>query len=151
MDDEPILSFIRKQMESGRYVFSVCTGALLCGAAGILQGRRATSHRSTFDLLHYFGAKPTNARVVVDGNLVSAAGVTAGIDGALTMAALLCGEQTAQEIQLSIEYAPEPPYTSGTPASARREVLEAVLDRGKQMKDARTATARRIANRLGIG
>jgi cyclohexyl-isocyanide hydratase len=150
MDDETVLSFIRKHMKSGRYVFSVCTGALLCGAAGILKGRHATTHWTTFDLLRHFGAKPTNSRVVVDGNLVSSAGVTAGIDGALTMAALLCGDQAAQEIQLSIEYAPEPPFLSGTPASAPPEVLEAVLAKGQQIKEARTATARRIAIRLGI-
>jgi cyclohexyl-isocyanide hydratase len=149
MDDEIVLSFIRRQMESGRYVFSVCTGALLCGAAGILKGRRATSHWTTFDLLHYFGATPTDARVVVDGNLVTAAGVTAGIDGALTMAALLRGDKTAQEIQLNIEYAPEPPFHSGTPETARPEILKAVLTKGREMKEARTATARRIAVRLG--
>jgi cyclohexyl-isocyanide hydratase len=145
MDDETTLSFIRKQMESGRYVFSVCTGALLCGAAGILKERRATTHWTTFDLLHYFGAKPTNSRVVVDGNLVSTAGVTAGIDGALTMAALLRGDQAAQEIQLGMEYAPEPPFFSGTPVSAPPEVLKAVLAKGQQMQAARTAAARRIS------
>jgi len=78
MDDETVLSFIRKQMESGRYVYSVCSGALLCGAAGILRQRRATTHWTAFDLLPCFGATPVNARVVVDGNLVTAAGVTAG-------------------------------------------------------------------------
>jgi cyclohexyl-isocyanide hydratase len=150
MDDEIMLSFIRKQMESGLYVFSVCTGALLCGAAGILRGRRATSHWSTFDLLHYFGATPTHARVVVDGNLVTAAGVTAGIDGALKLASLLRGVQVAQEIQLAIEYAPEPPFHSGTPETAPPAVLRAVLADGLSMKDARTATARRIAAQFGI-
>ncbi len=144
MDDEPILSFIRKHAESGRYLFSVCTGALICGAAGILRNRRATTNWTVFDLLPNFGAIPVHERVVVDGALVTAAGATAGIDGALTLAALLCGKQVAQEIQLEIEYAPEPPFESGTPESAPAAVLQAVLVKSRQMKDARTATARRF-------
>lgn len=151
MDDEAVLSFIRRQMESGRYVFSVCTGALLCGAAGILRGRRATTHWTVVDLLPYFGATYGNARVVVDGNLVSSAGVTAGIDGALTMAALLRGDETAEKIQLAMEYAPQPPFQSGTAETAPADVLEAVVAQGLKMKDARLATARQVAARLGIG
>jgi len=150
MDDEVVLSLIRRQMESGRYVFSVCTGALLCGAAGILRGRRATAHWTVVDLLPYFGATYGNARVVVDGNLVSSAGVTAGIDGALTMAALLRGDETAEKIQLAMEYAPQPPFQSGTPETAPADVLEAVVAQGLRMKDARLATARQVAARLGI-
>jgi cyclohexyl-isocyanide hydratase len=130
MEDEEFLGAIRAQMESGRYVFSVCTGALLCGAAGILRGRRATTHWTAFDLLPYFGATPVDARVVVDGNLVTAAGVTAGIDGALRLTALLRGDRVAQEIQLAIEYAPDPPFSSGTPKIAPPEVLCAVTERG---------------------
>jgi cyclohexyl-isocyanide hydratase len=150
MGDEAVLSFIRRQMESGRYVFSVCTGALLCGAAGILRGRRATTHWTAVDLLPYFGATYGNARVVVDGNLVSSAGVTAGIDGALTMAALLRGDEMAEKIQLAMEYAPQPPFQSGTPETAPPDVLEAVVAQGLKMKDARLATARQVAERLGI-
>jgi cyclohexyl-isocyanide hydratase len=147
MDDEVVLAFLRRQMESGRYVYSVCTGALLCGAAGILRGRRATTHWTAVDLLPYFGAIPVKARVVVDGNLVSAAGVTAGIDGALTMAALLRGEEVAQKIQLAMEYAPAPPFQCGTPEDAPPHILEAVVAQGLKMKEARTATARRISKR----
>jgi cyclohexyl-isocyanide hydratase len=150
MADDAVLSFIRRQMESGRYVFSVCTGALLCGAAGILIGRLATTHWTVVDLLPYFGATYGNARVVVDGNLVSSAGVTAGIDGALTMAALLRGQETAEKIQLAMEYAPQPPFQSGTPETAPPGVLEAVVAQGLKMKDARLATARQVAARLGI-
>jgi cyclohexyl-isocyanide hydratase len=145
MDDEVVLSAIRGQMQSGRYIYSVCTGALLCGAAGILRGRRATTHWTVVDLLPYFGAIPVKSRVVVDGNLVSAAGVTAGIDGALTMAALLRGEEAAQEIQLSMEYAPAPPFQSGSPEEAPAHILEAVVAKGRAMKEVRTATARRVA------
>lgn len=98
MEDEEVVSFIKDQADSGRLVFSVCTGALLCGAAGILRGRLATTHWAAWELLHYYGAIPTKSRVVVDGNYISAAGVTAGLDGALVVAALLRGEAVAEEI-----------------------------------------------------
>jgi cyclohexyl-isocyanide hydratase len=150
MDHEPLLSLIRRQMESGRHVFSVCTGALLCGAAGILKGRRATTHWAAFDLLPYFGAIPVDARVVVDGTLVTAAGVTAGIDGALVLAALLRGDEIAQQIQLAMEYAPEPRFHSGSPRTAPPEVREAVTAGYRQLTEARAATARQVAVRLGI-
>jgi cyclohexyl-isocyanide hydratase len=149
MHDERVLSMIRRHAESGRIVFSVCTGALICGAAGILRGRRATTHWAAFDLLRYFGATPVDARVVVDGNIVSAAGVTAGIDGALRLAALLRGERVAQEIQLDIQYAPEPPFDAGSPRSAPREVVDAVTERFRPLTTARQSTARAIAARLG--
>jgi cyclohexyl-isocyanide hydratase len=150
MDDEVVLSFIHKQMGSGKYVFSVCTGALICGAAGILRGKRATTHWTAFDLLPFFGAIPVDSRVVEDGNLISSAGVTAGIDGALRVAALLRGDRIAQQIQLAMEYAPEPPFQSGSPKTAPPEILEALILQGREMKQARSATARRIAGRLGI-
>ena len=131
MEDEAVLSLIRRQAESGGYVYSVWpTGALLCGAAGILRGKRATTHWAAFGLLRYFGAIPTRARVVVDGNPISAAGVTAGIDGALIAAAMFRGDAVAQGIQLSIEYAPEPPFASGTPETAPAEVLGGRCGRG---------------------
>ena len=93
MEDEALLAWIRRQAAGARSVFSVCTGALLLGAAGLLKGRRATTHWASFDLLPYFGAIPVNERVVVDGNWVFAAGVTAGIDGALKLAAELRGDE----------------------------------------------------------
>ena len=124
MEDEAVLSFIRDRAAKARYVYSVCTGALICGAAGLLKGVRSTTHWASFDLLKYFGAIPVDERVVLDGKHLSAAGVTAGIDGALKLAALLRGDRAAQEIQLGIEYAPEPPFDSGTPRTAPPEVLE---------------------------
>ena len=111
------LSQARPGCSAAMRVFSVCTGALLCGAAGLLKGVKATTHWGAFGLLEYFGAIPVNERVVVDGKLVTAAGVTAGIDGALHVATLLRGDRVAQEIQLGIEYAPQPPFNSGTPAT----------------------------------
>ncbi|MGC1463767.1 MAG: DJ-1/PfpI family protein [Terracidiphilus sp.] len=150
MDDEEVLEFIRTQSAGARYIFSVCTGALLCGAAGLLRSVRTTTHWSVFHLLEYFGAIPVNARVVVDGKHVSAAGVTAGIDGALRVASLLRSDRIAQQIQLSIEYAPEPPFDSGTPRTAPAAVLEAARAATREIAEKRLATAQRIAARLGI-
>src|SRR5512134_1257692 len=96
MDDEEVLAWIRHQAAGALCVFSVCTGAFLCGAADLLNGKRATTHWSAFHLLPYFGATPVNERVVIDGNMVFAAGVTAGIDGALRVAAMLRGDEVAR-------------------------------------------------------
>jgi cyclohexyl-isocyanide hydratase len=150
MDDEEVLSLIRRQADSGRIVFSVCTGALLCGGAGILRGRQATTHWAAWDLLPYYGAFATKSRVVVDGNLVSAAGVTAGIDGALVLASLLRGDLTAEEIQLSIEYAPNPIFHSGTPDTAPGEVIRRFQTRYQEVKESREAEARRFTKMFNI-
>jgi cyclohexyl-isocyanide hydratase len=150
MDDEETLLFIRRQSINATYIFSVCTGALILGAAGLLRGKKVTTHWAAFQLLSYFGANPVDERVVLDGNLVSAAGVTAGIDGALRVAALLCGTQKAQEIQLDIQYAPDPPFNSGSVATAPPEVVNAVRAAYQPLTDARLVTARRIRAKLGI-
>jgi cyclohexyl-isocyanide hydratase len=150
MDDEEVLSFVHTQSRGAKYVFSVCTGALICGAAGLLQGVKATTHWSAFHLLEYFGAIPTNARVVVDGKMVSAAGVTAGFDGALVIASLLRGEDIAREIQLAIQYAPEPPFESGSPEEARSDTLEAAQRSSSRITEARLATAKRLCGKLSV-
>jgi cyclohexyl-isocyanide hydratase len=111
-------ALIRNHADSAGLVFSVCTGALLCGAAGILRGRQATTHWSAWDLLPLYGAVATRSRVVVDGNLVTAGGVTAGLDGAWVVASLLRGDAIAEQIQLRIQYAPQPVFHSGTPDAA---------------------------------
>ncbi len=118
MDDPRILDWVRAQAAGARCVFSVCTGALICGAAGLLVGRRATTHWSAHHLLSHFGANPVDEHLVIDGSLVTTAGVTAGLDGALRVAALLRGDEVAQAIQLFIAYAPDPPFACGTPATA---------------------------------
>jgi cyclohexyl-isocyanide hydratase len=151
MQNEAVLEWIRRQAAGACRIFSVCTGALLCGAAGLLKGRRATTHWASFHLLPLFGAIPVQRRVVVDGSFVSAAGVTAGIDGALQLAAELRGDDAARSIQLQIEYAPDPPFDSGTPESAPPEILEEVRRSLQGITAQREATARRIAARLGIG
>ncbi len=150
MEDAEMLAWIRRQAAGARSVFSVCTGALLCGAAGLLEGRRATTHWASFHLLPFFGAVPVNERVVVDGNWVFAAGVTAGIDGALRLAAELRGDDAARAIQLHMAYAPEPPFDSGTPETAPAEILAQARQSFEAITAQREATARRVAARLGI-
>lgn len=150
MDDDATLEWVRRQAGGARYLLSVCTGALICGAAGLLRGRRATTHWSAVHLLPHFGAVPVDERVVIDGNMVFAAGVTSGIDGALRLAALLRGEDAARVIQLYLQYAPEPPFDSGTPAVAPPAVLEAVRRAAAAITTQREATALRVAQRLGI-
>jgi cyclohexyl-isocyanide hydratase len=150
MEDAEVLGWIRRQAGGACSIFSVCTGALLCGAAGLLKGRRATTHWSAFHLLPFFGAIPVNERVVVDGAWISAAGVTAGIDGALRLAAELRGDEAAQAIQLHMVYAPEPPFHSGTPETAPAEILEEARRSVRGVTAQREQTARRIAAKLGI-
>ena len=147
MEDDVILDFIRHQAPGLRVLFSVCTGALILGAAGLLRGRRATTHWASHSLLSEFGAIPVNQRVVIDGNVVTAAGVMSGIDAALHVAAMLRGEAAAQAIQLFAEYAPEPPFQSGTPELARPEILRAVQSRLEPVLAARREIVRRVANR----
>jgi cyclohexyl-isocyanide hydratase len=150
MEDAEVLGWIRRQASGARSIFSVCTGALLCGAAGLLRGRRATTHWASFHLLPFFGAIPVNQRVVVDGNWVFAAGVTAGIDGALRLAAELRGDEAAQAIQLYMAYAPEPPFNSGTPETAPAAILDHARQSVRGITARREETARRAAARLGI-
>ena len=150
MEDAEVLGWIRRQAGGACSIFSVCTGALLCGAAGLLKGRRATTHWSAFHLLPFFGAIPVNDRVVVDGAWISAAGVTAGIDGAMRLAAELRGDEAAQAIQLHMVYAPEPPFNSGTPETAPAAILEEARRSVRGVTAQREQTARRIAAKLGI-
>ena len=150
MEDEAVLAWIRAQAEGGATIFSVCTGALICGAAGLLRGRRATTHWSAHHLLPHFGAIAVDARVVEDGPLISAAVVTAGIDGALTVAARLRGAEAAQVIQLGMAYAPEPPFDAGTPERAPASVLAAARAGAAAITARREATARQVAEGLGV-
>ncbi|MGM4886702.1 DJ-1/PfpI family protein [Tardiphaga sp. 1201_B9_N1_1] len=149
MDDTVVLDWLRQQAGHAR-IFSVCTGALICGAAGLLMGRRATTHWASFHLLRYFGATPVNERVVIDGDWIFAAGVTSGIDGALRLAAELRGDEVAQGIQLFMEYAPQPPFNSGTPETAPATVLAQTRQSVAKITAQREATAQRIATKLGI-
>ena len=141
MHDEEVLGLIRNHVEQEKLLFSVCTGALICGAAGVLTGRQVTTHWSTRDLMRYYGAVLVDARVVIDGNLISAARVTAGLDGALVLVSLLRGDAAAQEIQLAIEYAPDPIFHSGTPESAPAAVLQSFQKKYEPFGTAREAEA----------
>lgn len=128
LTDQPVLDFVRRQAASARYVTSVCTGSLVLGMAGLLRDKRATSHWNAVDLLAKLGATPTEGRVVRDGNIVTAGGVTSGIDFGLALLAELKGEDVARRVQLSLEYAPEPPFDSGTPATASPELILAARE-----------------------
>ena len=150
MENVEVLAWIRQQAAGACSIFSVCTGALICGAAGLLKGRRATTHWASFHLPPFFGAIPVNERVVVDGSYVFAAGVTAGIDGALRLAAELRGDATAQAIQLHMAYAPEPPFNSGTPETAPPVILQHARQSMQDITTRREVTARRVAARLGV-
>jgi cyclohexyl-isocyanide hydratase len=123
MQQNEVLDFLRAQAARARYVTAVCTGALVLGAAGLLRGRRATTHWASHHLLARFGAIPVEARVVRDGNVLTAGGVTAGIDFGLTLIAELAGRAQAEAIQLALEYAPEPPFRAGTPNDAPPSVV----------------------------
>jgi cyclohexyl-isocyanide hydratase len=123
MEDPQTLTFLREQAAQVRYLTSVCTGALVLGAAGLLKGRHATTHWAYHDLLAPLGAIPVQERVVRDGNLLTGGGVTAGIDFGLVLAAELVGEQRAQVLQLGLEYAPAPPFNAGSPDTAPAAVL----------------------------
>ena len=150
MEDDAVLSFVRDRAGRARCVFSVCTGALVCGAAGLLRGRPATTHWGSIHLLPYFGAVPRKERVVVDGTYVSAAGLTAGIDGALRVAAMLRGEEAAKAIQLDIQYAPEPPFDCGLPERAPPELVARLTAASAELTARRLTTARRVAAKLNV-
>ena len=149
MEDEEALSFLRRQAAQAKYVTSVCTGSLVLAAAGLLKGRRATSHWAAVEYLPLMGAIPVREQVVIDGNIVTGAGVTSGIDFALKLAAILDGEQVAREIQLQIEYEPEPPFDSGSPERAAPETLATVKARLAKLGEERRAVAARVGRRLG--
>jgi len=150
MEDEETLSFIRDKASRATFVFSVCTGALVCGAAGLLRGRKATTHWGFKTLLPHFGAISVDSRVVIDGNLISCAGVTAGIDGALMVACLVRGQAAAEQIQLLMEYAPDPPFNCGAPDVARADLVQSAREALEPLLSRRLATARRCAEKLGI-
>jgi cyclohexyl-isocyanide hydratase len=139
LGDETVLGFVRRQAAGARFVTSVCTGALVLGAAGLLRGRRATTHWASHDLLAAFGALPVHGRVVRDGNLLTGGGVTAGIDFALTLVAELAGREAAETIQLKLEYAPAPPFAAGSPDTAPAAIIAEARSRGASSRAEREA------------
>ncbi|WP_120005942.1 DJ-1/PfpI family protein [Nesterenkonia muleiensis] len=146
-DDDAALGFIAEQAAGAQYVTSVCTGSFALGAAGLLQGRRATSHWASLDMLEHFGAVPVSQRVVQDGKIITGAGVTSGIDFALTVAAEVYGKDVAQEIQLYIEYDPAPPFDAGSPSRPGADP-QAVQERIEAMTKLRSPLVAQAAERL---
>ncbi|MGX1187353.1 cyclohexyl-isocyanide hydratase [Pseudomonas sp. F-14 TE3623] len=148
MEDDETLVFIKAQAANAKYVTSVCTGALVLGAAGLLKGKRATTHWAYHQLLEVLGAIPVNDRVVRDGNLLTGGGITAGIDFALTLAAELFDKDTAQLVQLQLEYAPAPPFASGSPETAPVSVLDEARKRAAASLKLRSEITERAAAKL---
>jgi cyclohexyl-isocyanide hydratase len=148
MEDERFVSFLRKHGREARYVTAVCTGSLLLGAAGLLQGYRATTHWMFLELLRPLGAEPASERVVVDRNRITGGGVTAGIDFGLVVAAELFEEEMAKKIQLSIEYDPTPPFEGGSPKSAEAALVKSVSELGRELFENRRRQVERVAARL---
>lgn len=148
INDEATLAFLRRQAPGARYVTSVCTGALVLAAAGLLRGYRATTHWSAVDDLAAFGAIPDRSRVCIDRNRITGGGVTAGIDFALTLVALLADRGTAQAIQLMLEYNPAPPFNAGSPDTAPQEVVELLRSRMQGARQSRSEAVARAARRL---
>jgi transcriptional regulator GlxA family with amidase domain len=126
MEDERVLSWLREVDAQTKWTTSVCTGSLVLGAAGLLEGKRATGHWMYMDPLREFGAEPTGERVVEDGKTITAAGVSSGIDMALHLVGREVGPELAQAVQLGIEYDPQPPFDAGAPDKAPAEIVELV-------------------------
>lgn len=148
MDDEEFLSQLRRLAGTARFVTSVCTGSLLLGAAGLLKGKRAASHWAWRNSLSAFGATPDPGRVVKDGNVITGGGVTAGIDFALEVMSEVAGSDYAQVVQLSMEYAPRPPFNAGRPELAPADVLAKTQERYERVRQVREAAVARAAARL---
>jgi transcriptional regulator GlxA family with amidase domain len=148
ISDQAFLAELRRLAATARFVTSVCTGALVLGAAGLLHGKRAATHWAWRELLVPFGAIPDGRRVVRDGNVITGGGVTAGIDFALSVVAELAGPETAQAIQLQIEYAPAPPFDAGAPDTAPPAILARVRERMAGMVAKRNAAVAAAAERL---
>lgn len=145
IEDAAYMAEVRRLAASATYVTSVCTGSLILGAAGLLRGKRAACHWAWRDLLGAYGAIADAGRVVRDGNILTGGGVTAGIDFALVLAAEIAGPETAQAIQLALEYAPAPPFNAGRPETAPPAVLARVEQRLASVREARVAAVRRTA------
>ena len=151
MDDEALISFVARAGRTAKYVTSVCTGSLILGAAGLLKGKRATSHWASLDQLKLLGAIPVAERVVEDGNVITGAGVSSGIDFALVLTARIWGEAAAKAIQLALEYDPQPPFACGSVKTADPATIATMRERMGPLLEKRVATATRIGReKLGL-
>lgn len=148
MNDPATLAFLRQQAHGARYITAVCTGSLLLGAAGLLAGYKAACHWMSLDQLRHLGAIPVNERVVIDRNRITGAGVTAGIDFALTVLACLLESDVARAIQLEMEYDPHPPFQSGSPKSCSAAFVDRVRNAAQARQAKRLAATLAAADRL---
>jgi cyclohexyl-isocyanide hydratase len=148
MVDDDILAFLRKQASGARYITSVCTGSLVLGAAGLLEGKKAATHWMAMEILPSLGAIPVEQRVVIDGKIITGGGVTAGIDFGLQVAAEVAGPEVAKQIQLQLEYDPKPPFDSGHPRSADPALVARLKTFGAQMTNERRTNAALAASKL---
>ena len=151
LNDDEVLDFLRRQASGARYITSVCTGSLVLGAAGLLRGRRATTHWMSLPMLAAFGCEPVAERVVVDGNVITGGGVTAGIDFALTVAGELLGAEAAERIQLGMEYDPHPPFDAGSPERAEASIVAAVCEAAAVRQTEREVEIERASVRFANG
>jgi cyclohexyl-isocyanide hydratase len=149
MQDPEMLTFLRNQAATAKYITSVCTGSLILGAAGLLQGYRAATHWAFRDILTTYGATVSTERVEIDRNRITGGGVTAGIDFALTIVGLICDENTAQFLELMLEYNPQPPFKTGSPELAGEELMQQVQVVGKELIAAAAAAAA-ARNSIGV-
>ena len=149
LEDEFMLAYLEEVGQHVQWVTSVCTGALVLGAAGLLKGYKATTHWTAMDVLPLLGAEPVYRRVVVDRNRVTGGGVTAGIDFGLTIAALLHGNAIAQSLQLGMEYNPEPPFQAGSPAIAPPEITSRIREAMSGVTAKRMSLAEAVARKRG--
>jgi len=148
MEDGDVIEFVRRQGQQARYVTSVCTGALVLGAAGLLRGYKAATHWASMDNLAHFGAEAVKTRVCIDRNRITGGGVTAGIDFGLVLASKLTDTATAEKIQLYMEYNPEPPFKSGSPDSAPPAILAAFNEMARGMLTRRKEVTLRAAKQM---
>jgi cyclohexyl-isocyanide hydratase len=150
LGDDMLIDEVRAIAKRSSFVTSVCTGAFLLGAAGLLAGKRATTHWASRDLLRGFGAIPDESRIVVDGNLITSGGITSGIDFGLHLAAQLVGVEQAKEIQLAMEYDPAPPFASGSPRVAEPAILARFSEGIRERQQRRAALVREASHRLVV-
>lgn len=148
MLDPEWIEYVRKESAKCDYVFGVCTGSLLLGAAGVLKGKRAGGHWQARDMLTQFGATVSNDRMTRDGNIYTSGGVTSGIDMALRVVADIAGLETAQKIQLAMEYDPAPPFAGGTPYTSPPDIVAAVLKDSSKRRALRESMVAEAAQRL---
>ncbi|WP_285711843.1 DJ-1/PfpI family protein [Erythrobacter oryzae] len=151
MNDEAAMAWLRQAGSTATWVTSVCTGALILGAAGLLKGYRATTHWAWHHHLALFGAEPVHARTVIDRNRVTGGGVTAGIDFALTLIAEIAGEEVAKALQLGFEYDPAPPFDAGSPEKAGPEFVARYTEAAAARSRGREEELVKAAERLGFG